>query len=312
MKNKTILIAHNYYRNLGGEDISFESEVEKLKKKGNKVIVYKRNNIEINNFSFLKKLLLPLRSIWSFKTYFDIRKIIKTYKPDFIYIQNTFPLISPSIYYAAKSLNTPIIQTLRNYRIICPSGKLYFDNKIDESSINKLFPLKAIIKRAYNYSFFETLLVMLISSLHKIFGTWKKVDAYICLTNFSKKIFKKAGFDEDKIYVKQNFYILKDKQDKNKDKDRVLFIGRLEKEKGVITLLNAWKNIEGLTLRIIGTGNLENTLKSKIKKENIKNIELVGKKSQEEIKREMSQAMCLVFPSEWYETFGRVNRSICI
>ena len=131
-----ILIAHNYYQFPGGEDVIVHNEKELLEKEGHKVIFYKKENKEINEFSFFKKISLIWETTWSNKTYNEILKIIKEENPDICHIHNILPLISPSIYYACNSLNIPVIQSIHNYRLFCTNGFFFRNNQICEECLN--------------------------------------------------------------------------------------------------------------------------------------------------------------------------------
>ena len=131
-----IVQAHNYYIYSGGEDIVVSNEKKLLEKKGNEVISYKRENYEINEFSFFSKLSLIWKSSWSNKTYSEISNIIKKEKLDICHVHNMFPLITPSIYYACNDNKIPIVQTIHNYRFFCTNGLFFRNNHICEECIN--------------------------------------------------------------------------------------------------------------------------------------------------------------------------------
>ena len=101
MKKYNVLMAHNYYQVPGGEDTVFHNEVNMLEKNGHKVIKYTRHNDEIKE-GILNKLKLGINTIFSLKTYKEIKNIIEKNNIDIVHVHNTLPLISPSIYYAAK------------------------------------------------------------------------------------------------------------------------------------------------------------------------------------------------------------------
>lgn len=305
MENKcNILIAHNFYKNKGGEDTVFYNEIEMLKKMGYNVFEYTRNNNEIANFSIFKKIFLPFSMIHSFKTKRDIKKIIIDNKIDIIHVHNTLNLISPSIYYIAKKMNVPIVQTIHNFRLLCPNGLFYRDNHICEDCPQR--GLNSAIKhKCYRNSKLQTIInvVMLKKCRHD--EIYKNVN-FIFLTEFNKEKFvnynKKLNiFDEDKFFVKPNFVEKMEVNEKDK-KDQYIFVGRLEKTKGIIELIDAWKNVKNSKLIICGTGPLEEKIRKIATSSNI-NIEFKGFCSKMELTDLMNESKALIFSSLWYEGF---------
>ena len=303
-KRCNILIAHNFYKNKGGEDTVFYNELEMLKEMGYNVFEYTRNNNEIANFSVLKKVFLPFSMIYSSKTKRDIKKIIIDNKIDIIHIHNTLNLISPSIYYIAKKMNIPIVQTVHNFRLLCPNGLFYRDNHICEDCPQK--GLNSSIKhKCYRGSKLQTInnVIMLKKCRHD--KIYKNVN-FIFLTEFNKEKFVNFNknlniFDENKFFVKPNFVEEIKFVEKGK-KNQYIFVGRLEKTKGIIELINAWKNVKNNKLVICGTGPLENEIRDTVTQNNI-NIEVKGFCSKMELTDLMSESKALIFSSLWYEGF---------
>ncbi len=130
---KCILMVHNFYQIGGGEHTVFNNEVQLLKEYGHNVITYTRSNDELKN-SFFKRILLPFTTLWSIKTYRDIKFILKHNDIDIVHCHNTFPLISPSIYYAANKCHVPVIQTIHNFRF-CVQMVYSFVMKIHVKSV---------------------------------------------------------------------------------------------------------------------------------------------------------------------------------
>lgn len=116
-KKKKILMVHNFYQIGGGEHTVFKNEVELLRDNGHEVIEYTRSNDELKSDKW-KLLFLPFTTVWSLRTYIEIRKLIKNEQIDVVHCHNTFPLISPSVYYAARSMKVPVVQTIHNFRLL--------------------------------------------------------------------------------------------------------------------------------------------------------------------------------------------------
>lgn len=296
-----IIIIHNFYKKSGGEDVVFEEETNLLRENGHDVECLTFDNKSIN--SSWKTVLYFFKSIYNPSSAKILRKRIIDFKPNIIHVHNTFLVASPSIYWVAYRMGIPLVQTLHNYRTICPSSNLYFDGQIYTKSVNKIFPLAAIFKGVYRNSIAYSFLVATISAVHKIIGTYKKgISKFICLSKHSKNIFTKSSLklDESQIDVKPNF--LKDPGKESIEKeDFYIYVGRLTVEKGVKTLLKAFENIDK-KLVIIGDGDLRNEVENASK--NYKNIIYKGFQNREAIMKDIRKAQALIFPSEWYETFG--------
>ena len=130
----TVLIVHNYYQIPGGEDTVVANEKDMLESRGHKVILYTRNNLELKELGIKQKVLLPFTTVYNLRTYQEIRRIIKEKKVDIVHVHNTLNLISPSVYYAAFSMKVPVVQTVHNFRLLCPNAIFYRNHHICENS----------------------------------------------------------------------------------------------------------------------------------------------------------------------------------
>ena len=298
MKKKNILIVHNYYRIPGGEDTVVKNEKDMLEENGHKVVLYTRNNDEIKN---LGKIKLLFESFFSFKTYNEVKRIVKENNIDVVHVHNTLPLVSPSIYYAAKKCKVKVIQTVHNFRLMCPSGTFTRKNSICEDCVQQnLFA--AIRHKCYRNSKIQTSIVALTLLLHRILGTYKIIDKYIVLTEFNKNKLK-VILDEKKIVIKPNFVKRSMNLELNNEKKHFLFLGRIEELKGIRLLVKTCEKMKNIEIVIAGTGPLEEEIKQYIKKNKIKNINLVGYKSKEEVFNLLKTAKALIVPSQCYEGF---------
>lgn len=298
---KNILMVHNFYQIGGGEHTVFNNEVELLRKNGHKVVTYTRDNKEINA-SVIKKMLLPFTTIWSFKTYREIKKIIREEKIDIVHCHNTFPLISPSVYYAAKKLNIPVIQTIHNFRFLCPKALFYRNSKVCEECLENNNFKQAIKNNCYRDSKIQTLVITSMLKVHRIFKTYNKIN-YIFLTEFNKNKFSKLiDINKDNVFVKPNFVEKKyyfERPDKLAEK--FVFMGRLDENKGIKFLVDTWENINDYELHIYGDGPYKEYVEEKARKNN--KIKYFGFKDQETIFKDMIDSYGLIIPSESYEGF---------
>ena len=298
-----VLLCHNYYQQRGGEDLSFESEARLLESHGYDVHRYTKHNDAIRDMSTLS---VATRTIWNRRSRCELKNIIREFKPDVMHCTNTFPLISPSAYSAARSERVAVVQSLRNYRLICPGAYLLRDGKVCESCVGRRIALPAIAHGCYRDSKPASAVVAAMSAWHRMTGTWKKnVDLFFTPTEFARGRFIKAGFDGDRIAVKPNFIDPDPGEGIPDDRQPyVVFVGRLSPEKGVATLLDAWKRIAGsVQLKIVGDGELRPLVESAAASD--PRIECLGFRPHEELLQLIGAAQCLVMPSIWFETFGR-------
>jgi glycosyltransferase involved in cell wall biosynthesis len=197
-----ILIIHTIYRFKGGEDSVVESEKKMLQENGHEVytLIFK------NPTNPVKALAVFFIALFNPISYFRVIKAIKRFQPDLIHIHNCHFAASPSVFFAARKKNIPVVHTLHNYRLLCPSGILFHQKKLFLDSLQQNFPWKAIKKKVYRNSVFQTFWLAFVVWFHHKVGTWDKVDKYIVLTPFSKDLFSsKSGVFLQKIIVKPNF-----------------------------------------------------------------------------------------------------------
>lgn len=210
IKKQNILIVHNYYQIPGGEDTVVINEKRMLEEHGHKVILYSRNNSELKEMSKFRKLFLPITTIFNPRTYKDIKRVIRKYNIDIVHVHNTLHLISPSVYYAALKCKVPVVQTVHNFRLLCPNATFYRDEHVCEDCVK--YGLWCAIKHnCYRDSKLQTLVCVISTKFHRIIGIYRKIN-YICLTEFNKEKLlqlnyskKKQIIDPAKVYIKPNF-----------------------------------------------------------------------------------------------------------
>jgi glycosyltransferase involved in cell wall biosynthesis len=295
-----ILQVHNKYRNPGGEDTVIEAECLLLKSRGHEVYQWFESSTEIKGYGWWKQFILMVSFFWSFTSYQRMKRWIRRVQPDIVHVHNTVPLVTPSIYYACKKMNIPVIQTLHNYRLSCANGLLFRKGKVCEKCITHKNPFYAFKYVCYRDSKSQSLIMSTHLWLHRKLGTYQKyISSYIALTAFAKQKNVLSGLPEEKIIVKPNFLPYGGKTNLH-TKSFALFVGRLVEEKGVNTLLKAWEDIgSNLPLKIIGGGPLEERIKNILPE----SVIFLGHKNREFILEEMRKAKVLIFPSEWYEGF---------
>jgi len=298
-----ILFVHNLYQQAGGEDAVVAAEVELMKNHGHDVQLWNADNKDLPT-GLSGKIKTALNTVYSNASLLIAREKLLQFQPDIVHVHNFFPQISPSIYDACLGLGIPVVQTLHNFRLICPGALLLRDGKVCELCI-KGSPYQAAKYGCYRHSKAGSLVVAHMVAKHRKQETWqKKVNRFIALTDFAKHKFVEAGFPADKIAVKSNF-LHEPEHDPSISNPPppgfALFVGRLSEEKGVKTLLKAWKTMtEGVELKIAGSGPLAELLSEN------SNVIALGRQNPSQVQQLMQQATFLVFPSEWYEGFPMV------
>ena len=300
MKKQNVLMAHNYYKVPGGEDTVFHNEVNMLEKNGHKVTKYTRHNDEIKSGIF-SKLKLGIETIFSLKTYKEVKKIIDENDIDVVHVHNTLPLISPSIYYAARAKKIPVVQTIHNFRLLCPGATFTRCGKICEDCVSKGLE-QSLKHKCYRNSLSQTFIMYTMLKLHRIIGTYNKIN-YITLTEFNKQKLSTLVKDESKIHVKPNF-VEKREDIERKLEDYFVYIGRLDDIKGINFLVETWKNIDkNINLYIIGTGPEEEKLKHTISENKLSNVKLLGFMKREDAFKVIEKSRAIIIPSKCYEGF---------
>lgn len=296
---KKILAVHNFYQQPGGEDQVFNAEIELLESKGHSVIKYTIHNDQIKEMS---RFTLAGTMLWNNSIYRKFRTLIQSEKPDIVHFHNTFPLISPAAYYAAKAEGAAVVQTLHNYRLLCLNSLFFREGQNCEDCLSKIIPWPGIVHSCYRGSRVASTAVATLLTVHRILGSWKRmIDVYITLSDFAKQKFIEGGIPEEKIMLKPNFL----QMDYNMGTGQggyALYVGRLSKEKGIDTLLAAWRQLNGfIPLKIVGDGPLADHVLKSVGQ--LKGIEWLGRQSREEVIELMKDALFLVFPSLCYEGF---------
>jgi glycosyltransferase involved in cell wall biosynthesis len=298
-----ILLIHNQYQQFGGEDTIFATEADLLESYGHKVYRYQVDNHQLKK---MNPVTLTKATIWNSKVYREVRTLIKETKTQIAHFHNTFPLISPSAYYAAKAEGIPVIQTIHNFRLLCANALFFRDGQICEQCSIQKNPLPGIIHSCYRNSFTATTAATLMVQLHSLIGTWSKaIDLFIAYSHFAHEKLIQGGLPKDKIVFKTNF-LYPIPEIETGQGNYALFVGRLAPEKGTGTLLKAWEKLgDKIPLKIVGDGPLAPQVVAATNK--IPGVEWLGKKPLTEVYKLMGDASFLVIPSEWYETFGRVG-----
>jgi len=297
-----ILQVHNFYQQRGGEDQVCAAEYQLLAERGHQVPQYLVHNDAIKDMSAVG---VAVRTIWNNNTYREVRALMKVERPDVVHAHNTFPLVSPALYYAAAAEDVPVVQTLHNYRLLCPAATLFRRGQVCEECVGASVPYKSVLYSCYRGSRGATAVTACMLVTHRLAQTWTtKVQAFIALTEFSKAKFVQGGLPSNKIIVKPNC-VAEDPGVGDGSGGYAVFAGRLTEEKGLRTLLAAWDQMgSGILLKIAGEGPLSEWLQARLP--SLPNVQWLGHCDRGAMMRLLKQAAFVVFPSEYYENLPMV------
>lgn len=297
-----ILSVHNSYQQPGGEDEVFRQEARLLEQHGHQVIRYQAHNDEIRGMSSIELLS---KTIFNSQAYKRVRDLIKQARPNVMHVHNTFPLLSPAVYYAALHEGVPTVQTVHNYRLFCVAGTLFRNDAICEQCLKTRTPWPAAVHGCYRGSRPASAAAATMLATHRLFKTYSKaITTYIALSGFVRDKCVQSGIPENKIIVKPNF-VGPDPGKGDGSGGYCLFVGRLSEEKGIRTLLDTWTRFSPpFDLEIAGDGDLAPEVAEAVKR--CSRIRWHGHLQKPQLLERMKKAAILIIPSVWYEPFGMV------
>jgi len=298
-----VLLIHNEYQQPGGEDAVFRLEHQLLSSFGHRVVTYRRSNQEIGRYSVFRRLLLVKQITWAEDAQQDIARTLREEKPDVVHVHNTFTQISPSIYSECRKAEVPVVQTLHNFRLLCPAATFYRGGHICDECVTRGLH-RSVMHGCYRNSRWATAAVAAMLATHRRLPTWShNVDRYIALTEFSRQKFIRGGLPAERITVKPNF-VAPDPGLGTQSGGYALFVGRLSPEKGLRTLLRAWRRLGNtIPLRIVGEGPLRADLMDEAARHSLSSVRFLGRLDRGKTQEAVKGALFLIVPSECYENF---------
>ena len=292
-----ILLVHNFYQQPGGEDEVFRSEGNLLRARGHDVGEFVVHNDQVEGMGRLKLLGA---TVWNRTLSRELRDRVRREKVEVAHFHNAFPLVSPAAYRAAKAGGAAVVQTLHNYRLLCPGATFFRDGRVCEDCLGKAVPWPGAVHRCYRGNVGASVATVGMLTAHRAAGTYaRQVDRYVALSEFARGKFIAGGLPAGRVVVKPNF--LDADPGIGAGGSYALFVGRLTEEKGVRLLLEAWRENPPLPLKIVGDGPLRGEVEAAV----APSIQYVGRQPSAEVLRLMGAAACVVFPSLWYEGMPR-------
>jgi glycosyltransferase involved in cell wall biosynthesis len=304
MNRPRVFVAHNYYRRAGGEDTVFRAEVRLLRDRGHAVHEYTTSNEELTTGSLPRA---ALETIWSARSYRRVRAELEQFGADVAHFHNIFPQLSPSVYFACRDVGVPVVQTLHNYRLVCPQAGMLRQSVPCDLCLKSLH--HAVRHSCYRGSVPASAVVGAMLKIHRIAGTWSEaVDRYVVLSDFMRKELSRAvDLPQEKMVVRPNF-VDPDPGEGKHEGGYALYVGQLSAAKGVRVLLEAWK-LAGSpfgALKMVGEGPLLEEVGEYATRNPGLSVQSTGWLNRAEVNELMRNASVLVFPSLWYECMPMV------
>jgi len=321
-----ILLVNKYYYNRGGSETYTFDLANLLESKSHRVIPFSMHHEEnlpseyskyfmgnvdfansLNSFNLASAFKVAQRSIYSFEAKQKIEQLIKETKPDLAHLQNINYQITPSILYALKKHNIPIVWTLHDYTLICPNTQFLNNGEVCERCKRRKY-YRAVQTRCKKNSLTASLMTCIESYIYKILGTYRFVDKFITPSKFLRDKLIEYGFDANRIVHIPNFLNLQDIDLERtagsvEQSDKFAYIGRLSSEKGVDTLIRAVSRVKGAKLVIAGDGPMRRELEELGNSVGAGRIEFLGYLQKNEVNSLLERVMFVVVPSKCFENF---------
>ena len=304
-----ILIAHNRYRSgtPSGENRVVDQESDALAALGHEVVRFGRSSDEIEQWSVVKKASLPAQMLWSRQAHRELKAALREHRPDVVHVHNTFPLLSAAVLYACRDARVPVVTTIHNYRLVCPSGTFYRHGAVCHDCVHGL-PVQSILHGCYRGSRAATVPLALNVSLHR--QSWRSlVSAYIFISTSQRDLLQALDLAPDRVFVRHNL-IPRRSRLRAVRTPTVVYAGRLEEVKGIHLLMASWDRYRencgepGLSLVIAGGGSLGDEVAAWASTR--PSVVVKGAVNGDECAELISQARAVLLPSTWEEPFGLV------
>lgn len=318
---KIIVVNKFYYRRAGAERYVFDL-IDLLTKKGHEVIPFAMHHpqnertpyenyfvsfVDFEHPRTVREMLHAFcRMLYSFEAKRKFRALVREVKPDLIHINNIYHQISPSILHVAKKERIPVVQTVHDYKLICPNYKLFARGKAEESK--SIFYIRDIFYRTTKHSILGSIATAIELTIHRLFRIYERhVDAFIVPSLFVAQKLIDYGMPAGKINVLNHFFDSTGVQRQSEMGSYLLCIGRLSEEKGFDSVLRALPHAENTTLKILGDGPDRERLELLAQELHIADrVEFIGFKNHDDVDSLIRRSALVIVPSVWYEVFGYV------
>jgi glycosyltransferase involved in cell wall biosynthesis len=298
-----VLAIHNHYQIRSGEDLAFESAASMLRNQGHTVIMLEAHNRDYVS-KWWKFPLVALGMIFSIRWFLRTRRTVKQHHPDVALVQNVFPLISPSVYWALRISGVPVVQRMFNYRPVCPNGVLYTRGAICERCVRGAY-WHAVRLSCYRNSWSSSLMMSLSLGIHRLAGMWRStVSLFLLPDQFLGRKLRVLGLAYNRFRLVPNpapeHSLLRPPVFANRA-SQVLFVGRIVREKGIFLFLEIARLLPDVQFQIVGSGEDEVEARQFHQCHQLTNVEFVGPLYGLDLVRHIESVALLVVPSQWYD-----------
>lgn len=303
-----VMVVHGRYRSAApsGENIVVDRESAALAAAGHVVERFERYSDDITDWSPARKAALPARTVWNGEVRRELAAQLRDSRPDVVHLHNTFPLLSPSVLHACREVGVPVVATLHNYKLLCPSGDFFRDGRPCHDCAGR-GGVPGLLHGCYRGSRLATLPVVVGTAVHR--RAWQElVAAYVFISAAQRDLMTSLDLPPDRVFVKHNFVPAPSVA--RTPQHVVAYVGRLDAAKGVPFLMRAWDRFRDArpdsVLRLVIAGG--GPLSAEVSRWGAAHdtVDVVGLLSPREVDDLLGHARAVVVPSQWEETFGLV------
>lgn len=297
-----ILQVHNFYRIPGGECSVVRAEQRLLAMHGHEVELFSADSGETVDYTFARKAMALMQIPYSFVEARRLERLVRRLKPDVAHIHNVFPILSPSVYQTLRRCRIPVVQTIHNFRFLCPNGLFFTHGHVCRECTTAGFRAAVRYRCVRDSRVISALYAAAIGLAWRTGNLPGSIDRYVALNKFGADLLSGNGIPQERIRICGNF-VWDFAPTPPTKKPYFLYLGRLSPEKGLRTLMAAIKRTTGIALRIAGTGPLEAELRDYASGELADRVTFSGFVTGESKNSLVAQAIATIVPSEWYENF---------
>jgi glycosyltransferase involved in cell wall biosynthesis len=295
------LLIHNLYREPGGENAVFRLLGNTLRAHGEEVVEYTRDNHELDELSLAGRARVFAEGFYSERTAREIAGLIHVARPRVALVQNVFPLISPAAYLVLQYMGLPTAQLVYNYRFICPNGHLYTQGAICERCVRSSF-LNAVIHKCYRESRFYSAWYAGILGWYRARGTFASLDRFLVPDDFMRRKLIEGGLPATRARVVGNPFDLAGYEPSETEDNIILFIGRLIRQKGILTLVRAFAQARtAARLIVVGEGEVRAEAEQLAQTVAPGRVTFAGAVWGEALMSYLARCLYVCLPSEWYD-----------
>lgn len=291
-----VLIVHNAYGKYSGEEAVVDRMSAMLTAHGHQVVRYCRSSEEIGT-SLMNKIRAFFLGIYSPEGVRGLREVLQKERPDIVNVHNLYPLISPAALFECTKAGVPVVMTIHNFRLICPTGLFMRNGSACELCREEKNEWNCI---RYNceHSMVKSAGYALRNAYARKTGAYmKNVTHYACITEFQREKLISVGFDPDRISVIPNFVEIRG-HESTVEGTYVAYCGRFSPEKGVDLIIEVARRHPEIPFKMAGEVRDPDMIKCLPE-----NVELVGYLSGNALNEFYQKASFIVMASRCYEGF---------